>query len=247
MFFVFSKLFDLFTSPINWIVALLLCGLFIRKKKYRRRIIITAMFLFILFTNGRLFVLAISAWSKAYNNPVATAQPYDIAIVAGGSVGYSAQWHQLDYNEKGDRITEAIRLYRMGIIKKIYFSGEAAFNESNGVCYAAEFMTYMEQMGVPREAIILDQKARSTRENIINISALLANQRPQTPLLLITSGWHMRRLLQGFKGSGLNLVPYGVDVPSWDSNFTWQDLLPSWEVALEWQKLIHEMVGILII
>lgn len=247
MIFVLSKLFDLFTSPINWIVALLLIALFIKKKKFRRRILISSILLFILFTNGRLYVLAITAWSNAYNNPLPIAQPYDIAIVAGGSVGYSAQWHQLDYNEKGDRITEAIRLYRLGMIKKLYFSGEAAFNDLNGVCYAPEFLTYMQQMGVPREAIILDQKARSTRENIINLTALLKNQHTQTPLLLITSGWHMRRLLKGFSGSGLDLVPYAVDVPSWDSTYTWQDLLPSWDAALNWQKLIHELAGILII
>jgi uncharacterized SAM-binding protein YcdF (DUF218 family) len=188
----------------------------------------------------------VNLWSEEYNIHPDTSQVFDIAVVVGGSINYSQNWQQVDYNEQADRITEAIRLYRLGRVRKIYFSGEAAFNERNGISYAPQFLNYMKEMGVSREDIIMEKNARTTAENVKYLKELLPKDR-DTKILLITSGWHMRRTLKGFRHSELQLIPYAVDVPSLHDKRSWLDYLPCWQTAQDWQKLIHEMVGILFI
>ncbi|MEI6680464.1 MAG: YdcF family protein [Mariniphaga sp.] len=246
MLFIVSKLFNFFTLPVNWIFGLLILWFILKKGLPKRILLGVILFISVVFTNGLLFVSAMNAWSKPYCTPPDSTLRFEIAIVAGGSVGYSQQLQQVDYNAKGDRITEAIRLYRLGRVKKLYLSGESAFNFINGRSYAPQFLQYMRQMGVDPQDIILDRYARTSRENIANLTRLLASQDHAKPILLITSGWHMRRLLKGFEGSGLHLVPYAVDVPNIDPIHEWMDYLPSWDAAMEWQKLIHEIFGMVI-
>ena len=247
MFFVFSKLFNILASPINWIVGLLIIGFLVKNRKVRLGLWGFAVCLFLVFTNGLLLSKAVMAWSAPYLQMNDTNRIYELAIVAGGSTGYSDVLQQVDYNERGDRMTEAIRLYRLGKIKKLYLSGESAFNIINSVSYAPQFLAYMQEMGVNPTDIILEKHARTTRENILNLKLLLPENSGTTPVLLITSGWHMRRLLKGFEGSGFYLVPYAVDVSGPGPHLGWQDFLPSWQAALGWQKMIHEIIGILII
>ena len=125
-------------------------------------------------------------------------------------------------------------------------SGEQAINIYHGKSYATQFLNYMEQMGVKREDIVLEQKARTTRENIMLINEMVSkNDHPK--ILLITSGWHLRRAMKGFKTSGLNIVPYGVDVTSREEIHSFSELLPAWKAAVKWQELIHEIVGMAVI
>lgn len=225
---------------------MLLLAIFIRKKIIRTWLLCGTLVLSLIFTNGQLQIEAYRAWSAPYRAPLDTTVVYDLAVVLGGSTGYSKEWHQIDYNESADRMTETIRLYRDGRIKKILISGDQAINIYNGKTYAPYFLNYMEQMGVNRQDIILEQKAMTTRENILLIKEIVSKSDHQR-ILLITSGWHLRRAMKGFKASGLDLVPYGVDVPSRDEIHSWSELLPSWNAATKWQALIHEIVGMMVI
>ncbi|MEI6139773.1 MAG: YdcF family protein [Mariniphaga sp.] len=234
------------TSPINWILGSLLLSIYIRKNLLRSLVLWGALILSLIFTNKQLQIEAYRAWSAPYRTAMDTSMVYDLAVVLGGSTDYSKEWNQIDYNEAADRMTEAIRLYRLGRVKKILVSGDQAINIYNGKTYAPYFLNYMEQMGVNRQDIILEQKAMTTRENIFLIKEMILKY-DQPKILLITSGWHLRRAMKGFKASGLNLVPYGVDVPSRNDIYSWNDLLPSWMVAVRWHVLIHEMVGMMVI
>ena len=246
MLYILSKLLDGFTSPINWILGLLRLAIFFKKKKIRTWLICVALASSLIFTNIPLYIEACRAWSAPYRTPLDTTVVYDLAIVLGGSTSYSNEWGQIDYSDSGDRMTEAIRLYRNGRIKKMLVSGDQAINIYKGKSYAPYFLSYMDQMGVKREDIILEQKARTTRENILRINEIISNYN-HPKILLITSGWHLRRAMKGFKSSGLNLVPYGVDVPSRNEMHGWNEWLPFWQVAVKWQELIHEIVGMAII
>ena len=234
------------TSPINWIVGLLVLSIFIQKGKLRSLMLWGALLFSLIFTNNQLQIEACRAWSAPYRIALDTSVVYDLAVVLGGSTDYSKEWRQINYNDAADRMTEAIKLYRTGRIKKMLISGDPAINIYHGKTYAPYFLDYMEQMGVNRQDIILEQKAMTTRENILLIKEIISKADDQR-ILLITSGWHLRRSMKGFKASGLNLVPYGVDVPSRDELHSWNELLPSWDVAVKWQELIHEMVGMMVI
>jgi uncharacterized SAM-binding protein YcdF (DUF218 family) len=248
LIFTLTRLLNFFTSPINWIILFLILGLTVRNKLYKKLFIWLTIALMIVFTNGQLNLLALRAWSAPYSHPLDSTSTFEIAIVLGGSTGYNPELKQIDYNSRGDRMTEAIRLYRLGRVKKLYLTGESAFIiKKESKCYAPDFLQYMMEMGVNPKDIQLEQHARTTRENILNLQKLLGTDKSRMPCMLITSGWHMRRALKGFSNSGLILVPYAVDSPGPDESENWYDYLPSWRAALAWQELIHEIVGMAII
>ena len=227
-------------------MGLLVLALFIRKKKLRSWLLLGTFVFSLIITNNLLQIEACRAWSAPYRTPLDTTVVYDLAVVLGGSTEYSWEWAQINYSDCGDRMTEAIRLYRMGRIKKLLISGEQAINIYKGKSFAPYFLNYMEQMGVKREDIVLEQKARTTRENVLLINEIITKY-DHPKILLITSGWHLRRAMKGFKNAGMNLVPYGVDVPSRVIINSWNELLPSWKTAVKWQELIHEIVGMAVI
>ena len=257
MLFIFSKLFNFFTSAFNWIFILLIAALFVKRKNIKRGLLIAAFAFTLVFTNKQLITIALNQWAEPFHRTLPIQQEYDVAIILGGSVSYSQWWHQTDFNEHANRITEAIRLYRLGKVKKLYILGESAFSYKKGITYAPQFKEYMLQMGVNPEDIILEQNSRTTRENIINLKQLFKDQNlGHINALLITSGWHMRRALKGFKNAGftqedaaglMQITPYAVDVPSLPSRLEWTDFLPTWKAVQNWQMLIHEIVGILVI
>ncbi len=71
--------------------------------------------------------------------------------------------------------------------------------------------------GIPAAAVRMEQAARNTHEQAVNVAALLGAQALQEPVLLVTSPTHMRRALLAFRKAGFTRVavsparPAGVD------------------------------------
>ena len=62
--------------------------------------------------------------------------------------------------------------------------------------------------GVPREAILIENEANSTRENAANVAKLLGPNPGR--IVLLTSDYHSARALRTFRQAGLNTtaLPY---------------------------------------
>ena len=101
------------------------------------------------------------------------------------------------------RALHAAELYRRGRVSRILCSGgvnphaPAEATLIAGICRAN---------GVPEAALILDDRATSTRDNVANARAILAN----TPVVLVTDGWHMPRALLTARRLGLAAAPEPV-------------------------------------
>jgi uncharacterized SAM-binding protein YcdF (DUF218 family) len=65
-------------------------------------------------------------------------------------------------------------------------------------------------MGIPRNAILIDQDSNTTREESIDISHLLAMRGIQS-ILLVTDSLHMRRSTYLFKRAGMEVYPAPSD------------------------------------
>lgn len=113
-------------------------------------------------------------------------------LLHDGRLGLDSYW----------RSTFAARAYHEARCREILVTG-------GGSPPVAEEMSRMLMgYGVPREAIRLETRATSTRENALFTAPMLAGT--PGPVLLMTSDFHMFRARRVFAKAGLRVLPYSV-------------------------------------
>ncbi len=104
-------------------------------------------------------------------------------------------------------------------------------------------------MGVPPGDILNERKAQNTVENARFSHQLLDSMGSNSPVVIITSAWHMTRAVKIFEKEGVPVRPYPVDymiVPS-QKKIRWHHLVPTGSAMEQWNLLFKEWVGILAI
>lgn len=112
---------------------------------------------------------------------------------ADGIIGGSTYW----------RVVYAVRAWRKGHFQYIVVSGA---NGGGGVPMAVNMRDFLVSQGVPADRVLLETAARSTRENALFVTRLLAG-RPGKKVLL-SSDLHTYRAHRAFLKAGLtDIVP----------------------------------------
>lgn len=161
----------------------------------------------------------VSWWAHAYAGSI--DQPKgDVLVVLGaaaddaGELSYSSYW----------RARYAVRAWQSGNFKTIVVSGGGPAMQA--------FMVFS---GIPADAMILETRSKSTRENGIETAKILANL-PGTKVLL-TSDFHMYRSLRVFSKLGVKVVPMAVP-DAMKRSSTWRGRIPAAEeLAVETIKM----------
>lgn len=249
MFFELSKILRFFlVSPISWVLMLLVGWHFARRRWVRRSLLWTAVAVFLVFTNGPLVELVRYRMAAPYAacTQVAPGRHYRVAIVMGGFGMMNEATGQLSYvEERADRLWEAVRLYRTGIVEKILITGDpTSILQDDGTSTADLFLAYMEQMGVERSAFILEQKALNTRQNAVNVGKMLGEMGiGGRECLLVTSATHMRRSAACFAKVGLKPDLLAVSMPERPLRLNHRAFYPTWDAALKWEEIMNEWIG----
>lgn len=126
----------------------------------------------------------------------------DAIVVLGGGVGESGRAEQ-GYEE---RVSYAVQLYKEGYARHLLFS--------SGYMYIFKEPIKMKilalSLGVPEEAIILDDKAANTFENVA-FSFNILKDHDWHDVLLVSSPYHMRRVFlvvkKNFRGARVAYLP----------------------------------------
>ena len=138
------------------------------------------------------------------------------------------------------RLAEAWALYRQCVAparscKVLVSGGNPQHNaQAEAVVYAAE----LRRLGVPAADLIVERASNSTWQNAQFSRPLLDAYAPQQ-LLLLTSGFHMRRSLQYFAHFGMHPIAVAGDYVR--PNTSW--LPQAWNLALA-DMAVHEWLGI---
>lgn len=248
MFFELSKFLRFFlVSPISWLVILLIVALWMKRKKIKYLLLSFAAVIFLVFTNNMLVGYVEYRMVQEYAHSLPPAQKtYRVAIVMGGFGSMNRETGQMTYVEnRADRLWEAVRLYKTGKVQQILITGDpSSIIEDDGSSTAELFLRYMEQLGVGREAFILEQQARNTRQNAVNTSDLLTKRGiKDKDCLLITSATHMKRSLQCFAKVGFHPDFMAVDVPAPPENINHRAFYPEWSAAVKWETIMNEKIG----
>lgn len=244
MFFILSKVLYFLIMPLNWVIGLLLYSLFGKHPKWKKRARNWALIMLLFFTNHFICNLVIRGWESEVV-AVDSLETYDIGIVLGGYSNFEIYPRdRYNFSKRANRLTQAIELYKKGIIKKMLLTGGSGSILLNERSEATEVESYLLLMGVKSEDIILEADSRNTHENATLTKKILDQKYPTASCLLITSAFHMRRSKACFEKEGMNFKAFSTDVIGERIRFTPGSLIiPNRDGFWRWEMLTKEWVG----
>ena len=250
MFFILSKILDLFISPAIWIVGLLLASYLFRKRKssLSSKLFLSGLISLLIFTNPFIVNLVMNRWEVKAYSAEEIKSPYEVGIVLGGSTRYyDNDSKRMVFSSSADRLMQAVELYHKGKIKKIFLSGGSGFVNFQEWKESEKLFPLLVNNGVKPEDILMENNSRNTYENAVETAAVLKNKGITSKSLLITSAFHMRRSIACYEQANINVAAYAVDSRSGGAMYTLDRLIqPDPEALVAWDLLTHEWVGYLV-
>ncbi|UZW58698.1 YdcF family protein [Lysobacter enzymogenes] len=138
----------------------------------------------------------------------------DVIVVLGGGIGRVSAFARGDADAPelaGNRVAAAARAWQAGRAPAILVSGGAS-TSTRGISEAEIMADALVELGVPRQALVLEDASGDTRANAER-SARIAAERGWKRAILVTSALHMPRALQWFQRAGLPALPLAPEPP----------------------------------
>jgi len=170
----------------------------------------------------------------------------DAILVFGGVIRAPRPGHPLaDLNSASDRIWHAARLYHAGKAPKLILSGGRPGGRSDLPSEAAAMAAFLVDLGVPREALILEDRATTTRENAVFCAELMRARRMESALL-VTSALHIPRAVAAVRAMGVEVFPVATDFEATGERVHSLGWLPASDALDRSTRALHEWVGIVV-
>ena len=244
-----DKVLSQLAYPLASAIGLLLLALLLVIVRRRHGLTITLMLLAL----GWLGVFSLPTVSdrlrlsleNRYPQLAAEATPAaDVIILLGGGMrGPPPDWPYPDLGASADRVWHAARLYHAGRAPLIIASGGAMGWTGERMTEACAMRALLLDLGVPDEAIILEDQSRSTRENAVYSQRVMEEQAMDSALL-VTSALHMHRSMATFRAVGLDPIPAATDfevMPEPNHPLRW---LPDAEALHDSTRALKEYLGL---
>jgi uncharacterized SAM-binding protein YcdF (DUF218 family) len=212
--FGLSKVLGFLALPSNLLIALALAGILLMRTRLRRfgqGLVIAAVLL--------LAVIGIAPVGNALMLPLEErfpkwkpkgVSPHGIVVLGGAiSPDVSAAREDIALNEAAERMTAIAQLAREHPQARIVFTGGSG-RLFKGASEADFVPRLFESFGIPRDRIVLENRARNTVENAVFTKALV-QPKPAERWLLVTSAHHMPRSVGIFRKAGFPVEAHPVD------------------------------------
>ncbi len=122
----------------------------------------------------------------------------DVAVVLSGG-----RYDDGTLNEPAlERTISAVRLYHQGHVPRLLFTGGPCC----GLSTSALMAVLAVDLGVPKDAILLEEHSTRTRDSAVYTAALL-RQSGMGSVILVTSPLHMPRARLAFSAAGVSVRP----------------------------------------
>jgi len=243
MFFVLSKILNIFILPLSWVFGLLLAAVFVKKQPLKKRLLIAALVVFCIFTNDFIADRIMTCWEIPAIPQSDIKGKYDVAIVLGGFTDYDDSYTRIQFYHGADRLFQALELYKKGMVRKLLIDGGSGSLVGENV-EAPHVRNYLLSIGVPDTDIIIESRSVNTRQNALFAKPLLDSVAPHGKYILVTSGYHMRRSLGCFNKVGITTLPYTTDRQGGPVKFAFDYLfIPDLKAIENWEILFHEWFG----
>ena len=210
-----SKYFILVISPLGFSLVLLSFALIqvsLKRIKWGFTLTITSFFWLWIWSTPLASYLLKSQIESSYPPTLIEFVPTAEAIVVlGGAIGSpTVGFPYANLCPAADRIWHAARLYKAGKAPWVVLSGGADLSlvqESEAKAMA----DFIENLGVPTSALILEEQSLTTSENASMTAVLLKERNINPHILLVTSALHMDRAKRLFQKQGLQVEAIATD------------------------------------
>jgi len=204
--FLLKKIAGELLSPLAIVVVVLAAALvllwFTRRQRLGKLLATAGFLVFVLLGYGALGGPALRALEGDYT-PLASP-PADIKwiVVLGGGATSDPDLPPAQRASQATlaRAVEGVRLYRLLPGAKLVVSGAAVLA---GGADADTLAAIAQELGVPREAIVLDTVSPDTETQARTMRKLVNGER----CIVVTSAAHMRRSLALFRKAGVDALP----------------------------------------
>ena len=141
-----------------------------------------------------------------------------------------------------ERLTAAARLYRRYGWPILVAGGRIA---SESVSSAVLCKRFLVDLGVPPQAVLMEEKSLDTYQNAI-YSKQICGREGLRRALLVTSGYHLQRAVYCFEKAGLPVTPFPCGLRTWPAMpHTAADWLPDAAALAATSAALHEWIGLL--
>jgi uncharacterized SAM-binding protein YcdF (DUF218 family) len=142
--------------------------------------------------------------------PIAALAKAPAMVVLGGAVSPPRLGgSEIDLNSAADRVWYAARLFHAGKAQMLILSG-GYDSERHAFSEARAMAAFLTDLGVPDQAMVLEEQSRNTRQNAAFSAAILKACGIER-ILLVTSALHMPRAVALFAAQGLQVIPAPTD------------------------------------
>ena len=244
MFFFFSKILEYFIYPFSWVIILTVVALIVKKPTLKKKLFVIAAAVLFIFSDPFLINQFAKHWDVK-PAPLKKTGSYSCAVVLGGFSSELADGTDY-FNISADRFLQAIKLYQEGKVTHILITG------GNGTLFPDHFREadwvkiQLQQFKVPDSCILIEDKSRNTIENAAFSKPKLDSAHLLPPYVLITSAFHMRRSLEIFKKTNIEVIPYPCNYLTPDGFVSIDDFIPDPGALANWNIYIKELIGTIV-
>ncbi len=168
-------------------------------------------------------------------------------VVVLGSGGYTVQdWGDGEYSAPdpyaASRAVEAARVYRLIDPAFVITSGGKVSPRQRSEATGLIVREALLQLGVPKDRLILQVTSRNTHEEARSDTDIIRTLRSDH-VVVVTSDFHMRRVVGAFRAEGLDVIP-AVSREPLPPRFWGDWVMPGERGLLNASAFAHEVLGI---
>ena len=203
--------------PLNWVLLVMSATTLVlwlpftpRRLQWARVGAVTALSLLLVISNplvARVLLGSLEAWHP--QPPLTTTEHYDAIVVpAGGVLEPGTLRPAMDLSSYSkNRTTCGVDLFLQGYARKLVLTGGTGHAFKDVPKDAPEMKRWAERLGVSGDAIVIEERSRTTYENATETKRLLG----PASILLVTSASHLPRATALFSKQGFSVTPVPCD------------------------------------